>query len=69
MLGELRMEIKFVHDLNDYLKDKIFVLKWGLRRIKKILFNEKINLVFLCHRPNVWGSLLLLFQIKNNYQI
>lgn len=30
---------------------------WNLKRTKKIWLKEKINIVFVCHRPQVWDSL------------
>ena len=41
-------------------------LKWNIRRTKKILLNEKINIVFVCHRPNIWGSLKTIFEACSN---
>ena len=26
------------------------------------LFKKKINVVFVCHRPNVWGSLKTIYE-------
>jgi glycosyltransferase involved in cell wall biosynthesis len=37
-----------------------------LRKKIKLLNKEKINLVFVCYRPQVWGSLKTVFQACNN---
>lgn len=38
---------------------------WSLKRIKKIILKQKINIVFICHRPSVWNSLKTVFEACN----
>ncbi len=40
----------------------IFCVKKFLKKI----FHQSINVVFVCHRPNVWGSLKTVFEACNN---
>ena len=61
------MHIKLIQDAIDVCRHKKKLpfwnnLKWKIKRYKKNFFNEKINLVFVCHRPNVWGSLKTVFE-------
>jgi len=37
-------------------------VKWQLKRILKKILNKPINIVFVCHRPNVWGSLYTVYK-------
>ena len=67
------MRIKVLQNIIDTIRGKQNVkysfvnnLKWNIRCYKKRIFNEKINLVFLCHRPNVWGSLKTIFEACNS---
>jgi len=39
---------------------------WKTKRVIKKIFYKKINIVFVCHRPNVWGSLKTIFEACNN---
>ena len=50
------MHIKVIQNNID-IKNKINGLKWNVRKFCKKLLNNPINLVFICHRPSVWGSL------------
>lgn len=48
------------------LKNSINNVLWNLKRLKKKIFKQKINLVFVCHRPQVWDSLKTVFEACNN---
>ena len=68
-----KIKTKFYYILtNTYdrikLKNKLGfnILIWNLKRVNKIKKKEKINLVFICHRPSVWGSLDTAFKACNN---
>ena len=44
------------------LKKIRYQLIWEFRRLIKKISGQKINIVFVCHRPNVWGSLKTVFE-------
>lgn len=64
------MHICFIQKLIDIIRGKgnkkINTLKFEIRKFYKKLFNKPINLVFICHRPNIWGSLKTVFNECNN---
>ena len=39
---------------------------WNIKKQIKKTLHKKINIVFICHRPNVWGSLKTVFEACNN---
>ena len=41
---------------------KLLKYFYSLRRFFKRIFHRKINIVFVCHRPNVWGSLKTVYE-------
>ena len=68
------MHIDFVQRVIDIVRGKnnsiidfktFFEINWKLRKLIKKIKKEKINLVFVCHRPNVWGSLKTVFEECN----
>lgn len=49
----------------NFIKECIDTIKWQLKKIYKRTHNLPINLVFVCHRPSVWGSLKTVFEECN----
>ena len=49
------MKLKYL--LNDFI--------WNIKRRIKVFRNKKINIVFVCHRPALWGSLKSFFEACN----
>ena len=39
---------------------------WNIKKHIKRVLHEKINIVFVCHRPQVWDSLKTVFEACNN---
>lgn len=37
-------------------------IKWNIRIFIKKILKQPINIVFVCHRPNVWGSLKTVYE-------
>lgn len=63
------MHIGLIQNIIDIFRGKNInksVCKWNIRNSVKKLLNKPINLVFICHRPNVWGSLKTVFEECNN---
>lgn len=64
------MYINLIQKIIDIIRGKvdrkINNIKWNIRKFRKKLFNKPINLVFICHRPNVWGSLNTVFEACND---
>ena len=38
---------------------------WNIRKWRENLMRKRINIVFVCHRPNVWTSLKTVFEACN----
>jgi hypothetical protein len=60
-----KLKKKFINNLNSAIfqqREEIF----KLRKKIKILNKERINIVFVCHCPQVWGSLKTVFEACNN---
>lgn len=47
------------------IKDVLTCVRWNVQRAIKRLRGKKISVVFLCHRPEVWGSLESVFEACN----
>lgn len=65
------MKIGFIQDFIDICRGKKNVkilneIFWNIRRLKKNVLRQKINLVFVCHRPQGWESLKTVFETCNN---
>lgn len=67
------MGIALIQNIIDLIRGKkqihfywLDAFKWQMRHLNKIRLKEKINLVFVCHRPSVWGSLKTVFEECNN---
>ena len=64
------MYINLIQKIIDVIRGevdrKVNNIKWNIRKFCKKLFNKPINLVFICHRPNVWGSLNTVFEACND---
>jgi hypothetical protein len=50
-----------IYDIYDEQRKSTLKIRKELKKLK----NEKINIVFVCHRPPVWGSLKTVFEACN----
>lgn len=65
------MRISFIQEVIDIIRGKkslaiINRINWEIKHFRKRLKHEKINIIFLCHRPQVWDSLKTVFEACNN---